>query len=401
MAGRRLGRGTLFAGVAVAYVLMATILLLVVAAATGPGDRLPGSEGIGWVQGWARWDSGWYRDIAEHGYTFSKERQSSVAFFPTYPLLMWGGGAVLPIFVVGYIVSLVSGLVSCLLFLGWSLDRMARGPAVISVALLMLYPYSYYLYGAVYADALFLACAIGAFVLLERGHPLLAGLVGIAATAGRPVGVAVLVGLAIRAVELAARRPSSGEPAPQDAGRPSRASLLARASSTARSLEWRDAWVLLAGAGLAGWCVYQWLRFGNPLAFVASESAWDQGSGVDVWLKVAFFHDLSSMSPQAILKLAVPGLGLLVAIALLPQVQRRFGWGYLAYAAIVLGLPLLGTKDFLGVGRYLFVAFPVVAVAGELVSKIRPVWLQPALLAASAIGLVGGAAAYGAGSLIA
>jgi hypothetical protein len=64
-------------------------------------------------------------------------------------------------------------------------------------------------------------------------------------------------------------------------------------------------------------------------------------------------------------------------------------------------IPLLGSRDFLGVGRYLFVCFPVVAVAGELVAALRPVWLRTGLLAASAVGLVLGAGAYGAGLLIA
>ncbi len=398
---RRGNRDPLLARVATAYLLTAAVLLIVVVVATGPGDALPGSEGIGWIQGWARWDSGWYAAIAEHGYTYSTDTQSSVAFFPTYPLLLVVGDTVLPVYVAGYLITLLSGLAGCLLFARWCLDRMPRVPAVFAVALLMLYPYSYYLYGAVYADALFLASALAAFMLLERGHPLLAGLVGMAATAGRPVGVAVLAGLAVRTVELAAQRAAAGEHSSgRDPG--SRTTTLrARARVTARQLTGWDASVLLAGAGLAGWCVYQWLRFGNPLAFVAAQSAWDQGSGLDVWIKAAFFRDLTTMSPQAVLKLAVPGVALLVAIALLPRVKRRFGWGYLTYAAVVLGLPLLGTKDFLGVGRYLFAAFPVVAVAGELLAGLRPGWLRPALLLASAAGLVAGAAAFGAGLLIA
>ena len=46
----------------------------------------------------AAWDSGWYWDIARRGYTFNPDAQSSVAFFPLYPMLMravaapFGGG---------------------------------------------------------------------------------------------------------------------------------------------------------------------------------------------------------------------------------------------------------------------------------------------------------------------
>ena len=84
----------------------------------------------------------------------------------------------------------------------------------------MLYPYAFYLYGTVYADALFVAASIGAFVLLERNRPWVAGGVGALATAGRPIGIAVLVGLTVRAVELAAQRSAPTDPGPTVAAVP-------------------------------------------------------------------------------------------------------------------------------------------------------------------------------------
>ena len=36
----------------------------------------------------AAWDSGWYFDIAQRGYYWSASGQSSLAFFPLYPMLM-------------------------------------------------------------------------------------------------------------------------------------------------------------------------------------------------------------------------------------------------------------------------------------------------------------------------
>ena len=47
-----------------------------------------------------------------------------------------------------------------------------------------------------------------------------------------------------------------------------------------------------------------------------------------------------------------------------PAVARRFGWGYAGYVLVVMGIPLLGTKDFMSCGRYLLAAFPVFAVVG-------------------------------------
>ena len=70
----------------------------------------------------------------------------------------------------------------------------ARSAALFAAALL-LFPYAWYLYGAVYADALFVLCAIGAFYLVEKDRPVLAGLVAAVATATRPVGIAMVIGL--------------------------------------------------------------------------------------------------------------------------------------------------------------------------------------------------------------
>ena len=35
-----------------------------------------------------RWDSGWYKSIIQGGYSYNTEKQSNVAFFPLYPILV-------------------------------------------------------------------------------------------------------------------------------------------------------------------------------------------------------------------------------------------------------------------------------------------------------------------------
>ena len=82
---------------------------------------------------------------------------------------------------------------------------------------------------------------------------------------------------------------------------------------------------------------------------------------------------------------------------MLPRVWRSFGWGYLAYAVSVLAIPLVGTKDFYGTGRYVLVAFPVVAVAGVLLADSRRRWSVPAVFAVLFVGLIGATCLYGLG----
>ena len=62
---------------------------------------------------------------------------------------------------------------------------------------------------------------------------------------------------------------------------------------------------------------------------------------------------------------------MLGGLALVPAVKRRFGWAYALYVLGVCGMALVGTKDFMGSGRYLLSAFPAIAALGELLSTRR------------------------------
>jgi hypothetical protein len=132
--------------------------------------------------------------------------------------------------------------------------------------------------------------------------------------------------------------------------------------------------------------VYLWLTFGDPVAFVAVESApgWNQGAGPRTWLKIAYAGTLVKGPYDIALLLTIQAIACLCAVLLLRRVWQRFGWGYLAYAAVVLAIPILGTKDFMGTGRYALVAFPVLAAAGDFLATRRRSWILYAVLGLSA-----------------
>ncbi|MGH9149672.1 MAG: mannosyltransferase family protein, partial [Acidimicrobiales bacterium] len=138
-----------------------------------------------WFEGWARWDTGWYWAIARDGYYYAgPNQQSPVAFFPAYPLAMRAVGWVVgDLLVAGVLVSFAAGLGSVVLFHRWCRSAAGRPVARLALVLLVTYPFSFYLFGVVYSDALFLAAALGAFALVEHDRPLLAGLAGAVATA--------------------------------------------------------------------------------------------------------------------------------------------------------------------------------------------------------------------------
>ncbi|GAC1368176.1 MAG: hypothetical protein NVSMB32_13240 [Actinomycetota bacterium] len=305
---------------------------------------------VPWLEGWFRWDGAWYAHIARFGYYYGGPHvQSPVAFFPGYPLAMrWLGVVVGGVEVAGILITVLAGALAALAFYAWSARLTNVRTARMGLAILLTYPFAFYLVGAVYSDALFLAAAVGAFLLLERGSPVLAGLVGAVATATRPVGLALVVGLALRAYEL--RRRAGGE------------------RTDAQHRGW---WTLLSGTGLAAYCAVLWYRFGSPLAFMAVSDA--PGWGHDLRWRTIFKtnslpylrHPANLIHTAVLLQAAVT----LLALCLLPLVVRRFGVAYGIYSGLVLVVPALVSPEFIGLGRYGLAAFPCFAAAGDLLAR--------------------------------
>jgi hypothetical protein len=371
----------------------------------------------GWLAGWCQGDGNWYLRIAESGYFYRPGRQSSVAFFPVFPMLLHGFGVVLgDVRIGGWLLGVLAGGASVLLFACWVRQRLPRASALTAIAVFLVYPYAFFLHGAVYSDGLFLVTAIGAFLLVDRQMFWVAGVVGALATAGRPVGIAVAVGLVVRVLEIRAEArvlklpqlpaPGSEETSGPDGAPPSRmvGSVSARQRpgprellSAVRGIGWRQAGVLCSLLGLAGWCGYLWLRFGDPLAFLTVQGApgWDQPSGPVTWFKVTYLLAVAHRLP--VLLLTAQALAGLVAVLLLPRVWQRFGWGYTVYCLIALAVPIVGTKDFMGLGRYVLAVFPVFAAAGDALAGSRYRWHRPAVLASSAVLLVVATALFARG----
>lgn len=389
-------------------------------------------DGPLWLDALFQGDSGWYFSIAAQGYSYTPGVQSSIAFFPAYPLLVHLVGELMrgDFSTAAGLLTLVCAAAVTVLFAAWIRTRVAPRTAVVAVALFLLYPYSFFLYGSGYSDALFLLTTLGAFALLERRHFVLAGLVGVLATAGRPIGIAVTAGLAVRALELLAERRSrqreavaavdrgpggpGGGGGPADGGGPGGSGSTGgtgdpgdpaqarpvplRALVTAlRDVRWREVSLLVSVAGLVAWMVYLGERFGDPLAFATVQGApgWNQGSGPFTWFKGPFVGSLLSLDWDVLVLVVPQAIMCGLAVLLVRTCWRRFGWGYTAFAVVSIAIPIIGTKDFMGGGRYVLAAFPLLAAAAVvLTGERRPRWLAPAVLAVLGAGLLVATVAY-------
>jgi mannosyltransferase PIG-V len=316
---------------------------------------------------WHHWDSGWFLNIAEHGY--SDDRQSA-AFFPLYPALLYLGGLVLGghRVLAGFLISFPLTFASFALLYVFARDHTGgRSAAKRAVWYLALFPYAFFLQ-VVYSEALFLVCALAAFVAAERRRFLPAGLLAGAAMLTRPSGVAVLAGLVALAL-----------------GESARWSALAR----------------LAVAPLL-FCIFPLvlvLEGRGPLAFIHAEGRWREFAVLAVphsvydgaraaWNGVV---DLAGGATTLDLSLhSVTAFAALVVFAVLSAVGwRRLGSPSGVYCAVSLLMPLAARSEgwpLTSFQRFVLVLFPCFVVLGAL-----PLgrYGHRALLAAGAVGLTG------------
>ncbi len=307
---------------------------------TGPGRTSDLYAAWPFLDMWVRWDAGWYEQIAARGYTFSATEQSAAAYFPLYPLLIRAVMALgVPVFLAGMGITWVAGILAAVFFSRW-VAQLRPADASLATWLLLLWPFAFFLYGAVYSDAVFLMLATGAFLLLERGKVFPATLLGMLATATRPIGPAVVIGLMVRQLELARRE-----------GRP---------------LTARDFVPALSGLGALAFMAFLGAKFADPFGFMTTQAGWGQLGGVGSWLKY------DALRSYKLLDLFLPLFHALLAVAVLVlawRARRTLGWGYTAYAAVAMGIPLITSRDFIGLGRYALAAFPALA---QLAIELQP-----------------------------
>ena len=291
------------------------------------------------LNAWARWDAGWYMQIAKNGYTFIAGQQSSTAFFPLYPLLMRAVHVVVPgssdasYILCGLIVANAALLIG--LYFLTKLVQLDFGQRVASrtVLMVLIFPTTLF-FSAVYTESLFLATTVASFYYARVNRWWLAGaLAGCSALTRSP---GVLLGLPLLIEYLAQRKFRLRE---------IRADVLALG---------------FIPAALALHIAYLGWAFDNPLAIQDAQSAWGRPSGLS-WPWVGYVdyfnnpavHSGGNSLINVLFALAFVGL----SIVALVRVRLSYGIFALSCYALVTAWGNLGS-----VPRYILSAFPIFMV---------------------------------------
>jgi hypothetical protein len=126
------------------FLVITVVLTGVVTIAAKPAEFPWIQSGPVWLDAWFKLDSGWYYSIAANGYYFDPSGESSVAFFPTYPMVVRGLGALIggDYQVAGTLISVLAGAAAITLFATWVWQRLPRRGAATAVGARMPGPSS-------------------------------------------------------------------------------------------------------------------------------------------------------------------------------------------------------------------------------------------------------------------
>lgn len=211
------------------------------------------------VQRWSikaelsNWDGEWYRRLAGLGYpNHVLHVQSTLGFFPLYPMLMWlvQHTFLCSIFLAGVLISGLGGFITTVLVQHLSEGWWGREASRRAVLFFCFFPGSI-VFSMVYSEGVMLPLAVGCILALQHRRWVLAGVLAAFATAVGPTAVPIILACAVTAVLEIRRR-----------GWQARRALAAP---------------LLAPAGIVAVGIFLWAWVGSPLAsYQAQHTQWNE-----------------------------------------------------------------------------------------------------------------------------
>ncbi len=166
----------------------------------------------------ARYDAGWYGEIALEGYSFQGrfDRQQTLAFFPAFPMLArivgYPLGAFAPgvprdrrlarVLWAGVIISIAAFAWGAVYLWRLARDTIGEAHAFDAVALAAAYPFALF-FSAAYSESLFLLGAVAAIYHFRRNELLAAAAWGLLVGLTRPNGCFLSVVLALLVLDAA------------------------------------------------------------------------------------------------------------------------------------------------------------------------------------------------------
>jgi len=282
---------------------------------------------------WGRWDAQHYLAIATQGY-----HGSDFAFFPLYPLLIHGLGALIgDHLIAALIISNLAFLVAlAYLYALMKLEFGEESTAFHAVFYIAVFPTAIF-FSAAYTESLFLALTVASVYYARHGNFITAGVCGALASMTRPYGVLLLLPLAYEIWRAFRER---------------RGTVLARGVIG----------LALVPSGLLAYMLYLYALVGDPLYFLKVQANWNRHLAAP-WVSIGnTFKEIAHSLSSAAIANHVIELSFTVAfLALLVVAIRILRPSYWLYFAAAMLIPM-STASLMSFPRFDLVVFPAFMV---------------------------------------
>lgn len=277
----------------------------------------------------ARWDSFWYLDIAQNGYSLEYNPWGlyNIVFFPLYPFLikltsfLTAGDFVLS----GWILSIVFLLLA--LFYLFRLVRESH-PEInpyLPIIFLLIFPTAFFL-NAVYTESLFLFLSLAAFYYGLKKKFMYAGIFGLFASLTRVTGILLFIPLAWE--------------------------YLKNNNFKVKSVfELRILPIFLIPLGTFSFFLYHYFKFGNFFLFFEIQKNW----GRAFVIQKGHFDFFSNPS---IVNFYLDVLFVIFSLIMLFFIFKKLHTSYGLYMLTTMAAAL-STGTVMSIGRYILVLFPI------------------------------------------
>jgi hypothetical protein len=356
----------------------------------------------------ANWDGNWYVKIARDGYRYDAAQPSNIAFFPAFPLLgrwlanLTGLRIEAALLIIAHL-SLAATFVLLAAYVRLRSGANTSERTTWALVAFGLWPTTMFCRVA-YSESLFLFGAVTALYGMERRWPvvLIALTIGLA-TATRSVGVCLLIPFAWHVWQISIHSYLTSQN--RSSGDGQAAARLGKIRIVLGVL--RRVWLVpVACWGLLAFMLFQYIEFGEPLAFAHTQENWRFRPAVTPSTRVVELVTLepvwsvfdpdsscywqrsaSDLNPLFSLHLANPLYWLaalaLIGVGIWKRSLTSYEW------SLALGLLLvpyvLRSHDMCmaSMGRFTAVVFPIYLVMGQLLARL------PVLVAALLVALSG------------
>jgi hypothetical protein len=290
-----------------------------------------------------RWDSYWYLDIAQNGYSLRGETDiANVVFFPLYPLLIWMAGPIAGgnLVLAGWMLSSIFLLLAVALLTRLSEEFHPDIDPHLPVAFLLVHPTAFFL-NAVYSESLFLLLSLATVLFARQRNLIIASICVALASATRIAGVFLFVVLFIEFVQ----------------------------AHGWRALLTRRVWPLaIAPLGAFAFFLYHWITFDDFFLYIKVQNNFGRDFTID--LGELSFHNNVELANN-ILDFGHTALAVLLGFIALWRLRLSYG----VYMLVSLGIAL-STGSTLAIPRYSMVLFPIYFIGAGIRSPFgRGVWL--------------------------